>query len=146
VDCLRNIRDVGFEVLTAVTMKNAAFWDVAPCRSCEMLLPAHAGCSSLADFSTLKMEALHSSETSVHFTEFTRHHIPEYDILQISEMFQHCNSKISSVFVLAMLLQRYFSFHLFLSRISQSITSNGFFIQKMYPFPSLAVTLSEDYN
>jgi hypothetical protein len=23
-----------FEVFTAVTMKNAVFWDVAPCRSC----------------------------------------------------------------------------------------------------------------
>jgi hypothetical protein len=27
---------VRFEVLTSVTMKNAVFWDVAPCRSCEM--------------------------------------------------------------------------------------------------------------
>jgi hypothetical protein len=27
---------VGFEVFTAVTMKNAVFWDVAPCRSNEM--------------------------------------------------------------------------------------------------------------
>jgi hypothetical protein len=26
-------RDVRFEVFTAVTMKNAVFWDVAPCRS-----------------------------------------------------------------------------------------------------------------
>jgi hypothetical protein len=76
---------------------------MAPCRSCEMnrrfgekyrlhlqgrkireqgtdcsrlLLPAHAG-SSLADFSTLKMESIHSSEKSVHFTESTRRHIPE---------------------------------------------------------------------
>jgi hypothetical protein len=37
-------------------MKNAVFWDVAPCRSG----------SSLADFSALKMEAIRSSETSVH--------------------------------------------------------------------------------
>jgi hypothetical protein len=30
-----NIIDfVRFEVFTAVTMKNAVFWDVAPCRSC----------------------------------------------------------------------------------------------------------------
>jgi hypothetical protein len=28
------IARVGFEVFTAVTMKNAVFWDVAPCRSC----------------------------------------------------------------------------------------------------------------
>jgi hypothetical protein len=41
--------------------------------------PAHAN-SSLADFSTLKMEALRSSETSVH-TRSTRRHIPEDGIL-----------------------------------------------------------------
>jgi hypothetical protein len=41
--------------------------------------PAHAG-SSLADFSTLKMEAIRSSETSFH-TRSTRRHIPEDDIL-----------------------------------------------------------------
>jgi hypothetical protein len=37
--------------------------------------PAHAG-SFFADFSTLKMEAISSSETSVH-TRSTRRHIPE---------------------------------------------------------------------
>jgi hypothetical protein len=26
--------DIGFEVYRAVTMKNAVFWDVAPCRTC----------------------------------------------------------------------------------------------------------------
>jgi hypothetical protein len=41
--------------------------------------PAHAG-SSLADFSTLKMEAIRSSETSIH-TRCTRRHIPEDGIL-----------------------------------------------------------------
>jgi hypothetical protein len=41
--------------------------------------PAHAG-SSLADFSTLKMEAIRSSETSVH-TRSARRHIPEDGIL-----------------------------------------------------------------
>jgi hypothetical protein len=87
-------------------MKNAVFWDVAPCRSCvnrrfggtyhlhlqgrkirdrgtnmstwlqsELSLqpPAHAG-FSLADFSTMKMEAIRSSETSAR-TRFTLHHI-----------------------------------------------------------------------
>jgi hypothetical protein len=29
-----NIKTVGFDVFTAVTMKNAVFWNVAPCRSC----------------------------------------------------------------------------------------------------------------
>jgi hypothetical protein len=89
---------VGFEVFTSVTMKNAVFWNVAPCRSCEMLLPAHVG-SSLADFSTLKMEAIRSSETSVHFTGSTRRHIPEDGILRnfeiniIDEGFQNWRRK-----------------------------------------------------
>jgi hypothetical protein len=44
--------------------------------------PAHAG-SSLADFSTPKMEAIRSSETSVH-TRSTRRPIPEDGILHLS--------------------------------------------------------------
>jgi hypothetical protein len=44
-------------------MTNAVFWDVAPCKSC------------------VKMEAIRSSETSVH-TGTTRRHIPEDGILQ----------------------------------------------------------------
>jgi hypothetical protein len=43
--------------------------------------PAHAG-SSLADFSTLKMEAIYSSETWVH-TRSTQRHIPEDGTLTI---------------------------------------------------------------
>jgi hypothetical protein len=43
-------------------------------------LPAHAG-SSLVDLSTLKMEAICSSETSLHI-RCTRRHIPEDGILQ----------------------------------------------------------------
>jgi hypothetical protein len=77
----------------AVTMKNAIFWDVAPHRSCVNLQfggmyrlhlqpPAHAG-SLLVDFSTLKMEAICSSETSVH-TRSTQCHIPEDGILHRS--------------------------------------------------------------
>jgi hypothetical protein len=42
--------------------------------------PAHAG-SSPADFSTLKMEAIRSSETSVQFTRSTRPHVTEDGIL-----------------------------------------------------------------
>jgi hypothetical protein len=86
-------------------LKNAVYWDVMPCRSyvnrhfggtyCLHLQgrkirergalgyrlqpSAHAG-SSLADFSTLKMEAIRSSETSV-YTRSTRHYIPEDGIL-----------------------------------------------------------------
>jgi hypothetical protein len=47
--------------------------------------PVHAG-SSLADFSTLKIEAIRSSETSVH-TRSTRRHIPENGILQYEVLF-----------------------------------------------------------
>jgi hypothetical protein len=47
---------------------------------CSLQPPAHAG-SSLADFSTLKMETISSSETPVH-TRTTRRHIPEDGILQ----------------------------------------------------------------
>jgi hypothetical protein len=46
---------------------------------CSLQLPAHAG-SSLADFSTLKMEVIHSSETLI-YTRSTRRHIPEDGIL-----------------------------------------------------------------
>jgi hypothetical protein len=74
-------------------MKNAVFWDLPPCRSCvnrrfgEMYHlhlqglqpPAQVG-SSLADFSTLKTEAIHSSETSVD-TRSTRRHFPDDRIL-----------------------------------------------------------------
>jgi hypothetical protein len=48
-----------------------------PAWSCDMYRlqpPVQAG-SSLADFYTLKMEAIRSSETPVH-TRFTRRHIP----------------------------------------------------------------------
>jgi hypothetical protein len=44
-------------------------------------LPAHAG-PSLADFYTLKMEVIRSSETSV-YTISTRRHIPEDGILRV---------------------------------------------------------------
>jgi hypothetical protein len=79
----------------AVTMKNAVFWDVVLYSSCvnrhfggtyslhlqgrSLQPPAHAG-SSLVNVSTLKMEAIRSSETSVH-TGTTRCHIPENGIL-----------------------------------------------------------------
>jgi hypothetical protein len=51
---------------------------------CRLQEPAHAG-SSLADCSTLEMEAILSSETSVH-TRSTRRHIPENGILRSSEL------------------------------------------------------------
>jgi hypothetical protein len=54
-------------------MKNAVFWNVAG--------------SSLADFSTMKMEAIRSSETLIHFTGSTRHRIPADGILHMTRSF-----------------------------------------------------------
>jgi hypothetical protein len=69
-----------------LVFKKALLWDVALCRSwvkrrfgCRVQPSAHAG-SSPADFSTLKMEAICSSETWVH-TRYTQRHIPEDGIL-----------------------------------------------------------------
>jgi hypothetical protein len=81
-------------------LKNAVFWDVAPCRSCvnrsfggtyhlhlEVRKNPRArnqrkqvAAATFAGFSTLKMEAIHSSEKSDH-TKSTRRHIPEDGIL-----------------------------------------------------------------
>jgi hypothetical protein len=58
-----------------------------------MQLPAQAE-SSLADFSTPKMEAIRSSETSVH-TRSTGRHIPEDGILH-----SHCCENLKSYKVL----------------------------------------------
>jgi hypothetical protein len=68
-------------------MKNAVFWDVAPCRpgvnrrfgGSSRLPSDHVG-SSFVDFSILKMEAIRSSETLVH-TRSTQRHITEDGIL-----------------------------------------------------------------
>jgi hypothetical protein len=70
---------IEFDVFTAVTMKNAVFWDVPPCRSCVnrrcgcWLQPPALPGFSFADFSTLKMETILSSETSVHIRYTLRH-------------------------------------------------------------------------
>jgi hypothetical protein len=81
-----------------MTMKNAVFWDVALYRSYVNRLFGVAyrhhlqgreireGGTSVsrwlqsADFSTLKTEAMYSSETPVH-TRYTRRHIPDDGIL-----------------------------------------------------------------
>jgi hypothetical protein len=65
-----------FEVYTAVTMKNAVFWDVAAATCSRWFLARGFFLFS----STLKMEAIRSSEPSV-YTISTLRHIPEHGIL-----------------------------------------------------------------
>jgi hypothetical protein len=70
---------------------------------CQLNLqpPAHAG-SSLADFSTLKMEAIRSSETSVH-TRTKWCHIPENGILH-----SHRRENLKSyILVLPVIIESY---------------------------------------
>jgi hypothetical protein len=76
-------------------LKNVIFWDVALCRSCvtrrfggtyrlhlqgRKIHKRGTRVSTLADFCTLKIEAILSAETSVH-TRSTQRYIPEDDIL-----------------------------------------------------------------
>jgi hypothetical protein len=72
-----NPLDVGFEVFTAVVMKSIIFW------ICHLLPRWLAEPIS----STLKMEAICSSETSVETQWTTGHHIPEDDTLQPTKCF-----------------------------------------------------------
>jgi hypothetical protein len=81
-------------VFTAVTIKNAVFWDVMRCGSCYNglfvgichLVTANFVTSSLI-LSTLKMEAMHSSETSV-LPRATWLHISEDGILHVSRNYR----------------------------------------------------------
>jgi hypothetical protein len=75
---------VGFEVLTAVTLKNAVFWIVTPCGSCENrrfeenYLFHHLDKKKLTP---MMVEAIRSSETSV-LARATRSDNPEDGILR----------------------------------------------------------------
>jgi hypothetical protein len=79
--------NVGFEVFTAVVMKSIIFWDVTPCSLLSYNrrfggTPAYLLVLAEIISSTLKMEAICSSETSVATQQTTWRHIPEDDTLQ----------------------------------------------------------------
>jgi hypothetical protein len=84
---------VGFEVFTAVVIKGIIFWNMTPhsplsfnrCFGGTYRLHLQAACLLVAEpiSSTLKMEAICSSETSVETQRNTRRHIPEDDALQL---------------------------------------------------------------
>jgi hypothetical protein len=68
---------VGFEVFTAVVMKSIIFWDMTACHRLARWFAEPIS-------STLKMEAICSSETSVETQRTTRRHTPEDDTLHVA--------------------------------------------------------------
>jgi hypothetical protein len=102
---------VGFEVLTAVVIKSTIFWDITLCIPLKVnrrfgatyrlhvqgqrisRAARHQRESRwqaepcLAFTSTLNMEVICSSETSVDFQQTTRRYIPEVRTLQVSSCF-----------------------------------------------------------
>jgi hypothetical protein len=71
----KHINEVRFEVLTAVSMKMAVFWVVAPCSLVEVY----------RRFRALMMEAAGTSETLVYFYQTIRCYNPEDSHLHINE-------------------------------------------------------------
>jgi hypothetical protein len=94
--------NVGFEVLTAVLIKSSVFWDITPCSPLKVkptfrrnISPPSLGSKNKTEqetrlkaggkqsrtcsvyFSTLKMEATCSSETSIYFQRIIRRYIRE---------------------------------------------------------------------
>jgi hypothetical protein len=95
---------VEFEVLTPVVMKSTLFWDITPCSPLKVGFHLQ-GRHILSHFllarlilSTLNMEAICSSETSVDSQRTTRRYIPEDDTLQetlVGVLLCLCNVKIN---------------------------------------------------
>jgi hypothetical protein len=91
-----------FEVFTVVVMKSTIFWDMTPRSPLSFnlrfertypLSECHLACWFAEPISsTLMMEAMCSSETSVETQRTTRRHIPEDDTLQFSFSFYWSNA------------------------------------------------------
>jgi hypothetical protein len=62
------------QVLTAATVKIAAFWDIAPCRFVDRRFRGTYYIHGKGD-EVLMMEAVCTSETSIYFSETTRCYI-----------------------------------------------------------------------
>jgi hypothetical protein len=66
------MKSVRIQILTAASLKLAAFWDIVPCSPVEVD-GRFRGAYSI----TLKMNRARTSETSVYFRRTTRRCIPE---------------------------------------------------------------------
>jgi hypothetical protein len=87
-------------------MQRTVFWDIMPCSLLKVnqrfggiyrlqvasLPPAFTPVSCLAYFSTLKIQAICSSEMSVDFQWTTQHYIPED-----STVYNHCCENLESI-------------------------------------------------
>jgi hypothetical protein len=83
------VQNVGFEVLTAVSMKIAVFWVVAPCSLVEVYQRFRA--------IALMMEAARTSETLVNFYQTTRCYNPEDSNLHTKKLFKKPSLSVSSI-------------------------------------------------
>jgi hypothetical protein len=73
----KRLQIVGFEVLTAASMKMAVFWVVAPCSLVEVYERFGGTCCLHHQGDALMMEAARTSETLVNFYQTTRCYNPE---------------------------------------------------------------------
>jgi hypothetical protein len=76
---------VGFEVLTAASMKMPVFWVVAPCNLVEVYQRFRGTFCLHLQVIALMMEAVSTSETLVNFYQITLCYNPEDRHLQFSK-------------------------------------------------------------
>jgi hypothetical protein len=102
-DTVSSTKVVGFQVLMVVTMKSTVVWDVllySPvqvhwcCRGMHCIHPSRAPLATcfllvtcMVYSSTVKMEAVCSSQTSLNFYQILLCHFPEDSILHMQKLF-----------------------------------------------------------
>jgi uracil phosphoribosyltransferase len=92
-----------------VAMKNAVFWDVTPCgscnnRCCQLLLAVNVVRSSLI-LSALIMEAARSSEMSI-LTRARKSHIQEDDIIHGKDLVHEHNERVHNTYIMPQQMDR----------------------------------------
>jgi hypothetical protein len=79
------LTNLGFEVLTAASIKMAAFWVAAPCSLLEVVSEVLA--ASIIRAIVLMMEAARTPEALVNFYQTTRRYNPEDSLLKTCLIF-----------------------------------------------------------